>query len=61
LEPNTTWPATGLADVNQRGGRLMTLRPGAEITGTVRLNVFKPDGAVLGVDAAGYAISKPVA
>jgi hypothetical protein len=58
LEPNTTWPATGLADVEQRGGRLMTLQPGAEITGTVRLNVFKPDGAVLGVDATGYAISK---
>ncbi len=61
LEPNTTWPGTGLADADRRGGRLMTLLPGAEITATVRLNVFKPEGAVLGVDATGYAISKPAA
>ena len=59
LEPNTTWPGTGLADADRRGGRLMTLQPGAEITATVRLHVFKPEGAVLGVDASGRAVLTP--
>jgi hypothetical protein len=58
LEPNTTWPATGLADASRRGGRLLTLMPGAEITTTVRLHVFKPAGPVLGVDTNGRAVSK---
>lgn len=57
LEPNTTWPGTGLADADRRGGRLMTLRPGAKIEATVRLHVFRPEGAVLGVDGQGRAIS----
>jgi hypothetical protein len=57
LEPNTTWPATGLADADRRGGRLMTLQPGAAVTATVRLHVFKPEGAILGVDAEGRAIT----
>ena len=57
LEPNTTWPGTGLADAERRGGRLMTLRPGARITATVRLHVFQPEGAILGVDGQGRAIS----
>jgi len=56
MEPNTTWPGTGLADADRRGGRLMTLRPGAKITATVRLHVFRPEGAILGVDAQGRAI-----
>jgi len=34
------------------------LQPGAEITATVRLNVFRPEGAVLGVDATGRAVLK---
>ena len=59
MEPNTTWPATGLADANRRGGRLLTLQPGAEIATAIRLHVFKPEGPVRGVDAAGRAISKP--
>jgi hypothetical protein len=57
LEPNTTWPANGLADAAQRGGRLLTLQLGAEIATTVRLHVFKPAGPILGVDASGRAIS----
>ena len=59
LEPNSTWPGTGLADADQRGGRLLTLQPGATITATVRLHVFKPEGAILGVDASGRALSTP--
>jgi len=59
LEPNTTWPGTGLADADRRGGRLKTLQPGVEIKATVRLHVFKPEGAVLGVDASGRAVSTP--
>jgi len=56
MEPNTTWPATGLADADRRGGRLMTLQPGAEKTVTIRLHVFKPKGPIQGVDAAGLAL-----
>jgi hypothetical protein len=56
LEPNTTWPAYGLADADSRSGRLLTLQPDAEIATTVRLHVFKPDGALRGVDANGRAI-----
>ena len=56
LEPNTTWPAYGLADADRRGGRLLTLRPGDEIATTVRLHVFKPAGALRGVDANGRAL-----
>jgi hypothetical protein len=59
IEPNTTWPATGLAQADRRGGRLLALQPGAEIATTVRLHVFKPQGAILTVDAAGLAISRP--
>jgi len=61
LEPNTTWPATGLADASRRGGQLLTLAPGAEIAATVRLHVFKPAGPVLGADTNGRAISKRAA
>ncbi len=59
MEPNTTWPATGLADANRRGGRLLTVQPGAEIATRISLHVFEPEGPVRGVDAAGRAISKP--
>jgi hypothetical protein len=57
MEPNTTWPANGLADAVRRGGRLLALQPGTEIATTVRLHVFKPAGAILGVDATGRAIA----
>lgn len=56
VEPNTTWPANGLAEADRRGGRLLTLQPGTEVTTTIRLHVFKPNGAVLGIDANGRAI-----
>src|SRR5262245_14494581 len=56
LEPNTTWPATGLADASRRGGPLLTLTPGVEITTTIRLHVFKPAGPVLGIDTNGRAL-----
>src|SRR5262249_43266451 len=39
IEPNTTWPPTGLADASRRGGRLLTLTPGTAIATTVRLHV----------------------
>jgi len=55
VEPNSTWPANGLADAARRGGRLLTLQPGGEITAAVRLHVFKPRGRVVGVDAKGHA------
>ena len=58
LEPNTTCSAGGLADAHRRGERLLTMQPGAVITATVRLHVFKPTVAVQGVDADGRAISK---
>jgi hypothetical protein len=57
LEPNTTWPANGLAEADRRGARLLTLRPGAEASAWIRLHVFKPRGAVRGVDAEGRALA----
>jgi hypothetical protein len=50
--PNTTWPANGLAEAEQRGGHLLTLQPGKEVRTEVRLQIFKPAGAVRGVDPA---------
>jgi hypothetical protein len=46
LEPNSTASANGLADAQRRGGRLLTLHPGVEMSATVNLQVFKPNGAV---------------
>ena len=43
LEPNSTGSANGLADAQKRGGRLLTLQPGVEMTATVNLQVFKPN------------------
>jgi len=48
--PNTTWPAHGLAEAEARGGHLLTLAPGQEVTTEIRLHVFRPAGAVRGVD-----------
>ena len=56
VEPNTTWPANGLAEAEERGGHLLTLRPGKEVTASVRLQVFKPNGAVRGVNPDGRVI-----
>jgi hypothetical protein len=58
IEPNTTWPGNGLADTAQRRAPLLTLQPGVEISATVRLHVFKPNGPVLGVDADGQALRR---
>jgi len=58
LEPNSTCSANGLADAHRRGERLLTLRPGAAMNATLRLHVFKPRGAVRGVDADGRAVAK---
>ncbi|MBL8581392.1 MAG: hypothetical protein JNL61_04075 [Rhizobiaceae bacterium] len=55
LEPNTTKPALGLAEASRRGGRLLRLEPGADMSTELRLHVFKPRGAVAGVDADGRA------
>lgn len=46
LEPNSTCSASGLADAQRRGGRLLTLQPGIEMTATIQLQVFEPTGAV---------------
>jgi len=56
VEPNTTWPAHGLAAAEERGGRLLTLVPGKDVTAWIRLQVFKPAGAVRGVEGDGRVI-----
>ena len=56
VEPSTSWPATGLADIDRRGGPLLTLAPGDVIRTTLRLHVFQPQGPVRGVDAGGRAM-----
>lgn len=56
VEPSTSWPGTGLADIARRGGPLLTLAPGDVIRTTLRLHVFQPQGPVRGVDAGGRAI-----
>ena len=55
VEPSTSWPGTGLADIARRGGRLLTLEPGQSLTTRLRLHVFQPAGPVRGVDADGRA------
>jgi hypothetical protein len=52
IGPNTTWPAHGLADAEQRGAPLLTLAPGKPVSTEIRLQIFKPAGAVRGVDPA---------
>ena len=56
VEPSTSWPGTGLADISRRGGQLLTLMPGDDVTAVLRLHVFKPNGSVRGVDANGRAV-----
>jgi hypothetical protein len=55
LEPNTTSSAAGIADAARRGAPLLPLEPGVPVTATVRLQVFKPAGAVSAIDADGRA------
>ena len=56
VEPSTSWPATGLADIDRRGGPLLTLEPGQVVSTTLRLQAFQPQGPVRGVDTEGRAV-----
>lgn len=56
IEPNATGAGAGIADAHKRGERLITLQPGEPMTATLRLQVFKPWGAIAGVDSTGCAI-----
>jgi hypothetical protein len=56
VEPSTSWPGTGLADIARRGGPLLTLAPGTVRETVLRLHVFQPSGPVRAVDATGRAI-----
>lgn len=56
VEPSTSWPGTGLADVARRGGPLLRLAPGDVISTTIRLHVFRPRGPIRGVDGGGRAL-----
>ena len=58
IEPNTTWPAAGLARARERSAPLLELRPNHEYAGWLKLHVFRPGGAVEGVDAGGRAITR---
>jgi hypothetical protein len=60
LEPNTTWPARGLAASSASGGSLMVIEPGRELTSRICLHVFRPAGTVTGVDHLGRARSGDV-
>ena len=55
IEPNTTWPANGLARARAEGAPLLELRPGADHASWIRLHVFRPDGPISGYDEAGRA------
>ncbi|MFZ5673291.1 MAG: hypothetical protein ACOZAM_10055 [Pseudomonadota bacterium] len=56
IEPNTTWPAWGLAKAKQAGGALLTLRPGDELATTLRFQAFTPTGPISGLDDEGRAL-----
>ena len=55
IEPNSTWPAGGLARARAESAPLVTLQPGQEHRSWIRLHVFQPTGPVTGCDAAGRA------
>lgn len=55
IEPNSTWPAGGLARARAEAAPLFVLRPGMERRSWVRLHVFEPTGPVAGCDATGRA------
>jgi hypothetical protein len=57
VEPSTSWPGTGLADIARRGGPLLTLMPGDVVRTELRLHVFQPTGPVHDVDAMGRVMS----
>ena len=55
LEPNTTMPANGLANAKARGGKLLRLQPGEELSTVLRLQVLQPLGAIISVNTEGRA------
>jgi galactose mutarotase-like enzyme len=57
VEPSTSRPGTGLADIERRGGSLLTLEPGDLVATELCLHVFKPTGPVHGVDADGRVMT----
>ncbi len=56
IEPNTTWPASGLEKAKAAGGTLLRLEPGREFEATLRFEVLIPNGAITGLDGTGRAI-----
>jgi hypothetical protein len=56
VAPNTTWPANGLAEAEARGARLLALVPGKDVTAATRLQIFKPAGAIRGVNPDGRVL-----
>lgn len=62
IEPNTTWPAWGLAKAKQAGGALLRLAPGDELATTLRFQAFTPTGSITGLGKDGRALqgSEPV-
>jgi hypothetical protein len=58
IGPNSSWPASGLAEVEEQGGRLLNLTPGKDVIAEIRLQVFKPGGAVRGVNPDGRVIGQ---
>ena len=60
VEPNSTWPAGGLARARAEAAPLFTLQPGKEHRSWIRLHVFRPIGPVAGCDEAGRAVGREV-
>ena len=46
LEPNTTRPASGLAQAKAKGGQLLRLEPHSSHSAQIRLRVFRPQGPI---------------
>ncbi len=61
IEPNTTWPAWGLAKAKQAGGALLTLKPGDELATTLRFQAFTPTGPITALDGEGRALPVRIA
>ena len=46
IEPNTTKPASGLAQAKAGGGMLLSLKPGGHYRTWLKLRVFRPQGPI---------------
>jgi len=57
IEPNTTWPAGGLARARAESAPLLALEPNGAYRSSIRLHVFRPSGPVVGTDRDGRAVS----